>query len=367
MQKFSNREDRIQALERENAELRQKLVAIELMGTGDLKWSQSILDSIPNPLFIKNENHVYVLVNQAFSDFVKLPKSEFIGKTDFDFFPDEQSKIFWKKDSEVLKNGKTNWNEEVITVDNEKFELLTSKVLIRDKNSIPFVLGLVTDISNNKNQQVLLLKKKDEIEHQKQNIQILLKEVHHRVKNNLQIVSSLLNMQMSKFKDKDTQNAFLNCKNRILAMAEVHDVLCRAEKFTDINIEEYLGSLLENIRLSFKTVDKIKFNINVESLFLDIESVIPIGLLINEIVTNSVKHGYNAHDLLEIYINMSANDNCIVLEVGDNGIGLGIGFEEDYTKSLGMELIILFSEQLDAKLTRPNKEKGFHYKIVFDL
>ena len=111
-----------------------------------------------------------------------------IGKTDTDFFPEEEAEVFLRIDSEVLTNGEINWNEEKLTIDGVKHDLITSKTRITDGENNHYLLGLITDITNNKNQQILLVKQKDELENEKKNVQILLREVHHRVKNNMQVV-----------------------------------------------------------------------------------------------------------------------------------------------------------------------------------
>lgn len=363
---MGNHEDRIVELENENSTLKKELLALRNLEIVDLKWSEKIIDTLPNPLFIKDENHIYVQVNQAFADFSKAEKREMIGKTDHHFFPKNEAEIFWEKDSKVLADGITNWNEEEITIKNNKFILLTSKARVFDTTGAAYVLGVITDISENKRQEVQLREKKEKIEEQKRNIQILLKEVHHRVKNNLQIVSSLLNMQMTKFEEAEAKNAFLDCKNRIMAMAEIHDVLYREETLTEIDFGGYLSSLISNISVAFKSVDRIKFKINVHNIRLGIDTVIPLGLLVNEIVTNSVKHGIKKQKVLEIYIKIALKKDKVLLSVGDNGVGMSFTKIVD-SKGLGMELIGIFCEQLNAKYKLLEKKNGVHYKVSFKI
>lgn len=356
--------EKIRLLEKENAELKMQLIQNNLTHVKDEKWAQNIIDCLPNPLFIKDEHHRFFSLNKAFVQLINIKKEELIGKTDLDFFSEEQARIFMNVDKEVLANGRINWNEEQLTVDGITHALLTSKVRIEDGNNKKYILGLITDITDNKNQQVLLMKKKDEVEKQKERIQILLKEIHHRVKNNLQIVSSLLNIQMSQFDEHKVQDAFSNCKNRILAMASVHEILYQTDNFKDINFEEYLLSLVKNIKKSLRLTNDIKFNIDTITAFFNIEFTIPLGLIINEIITNSVKHGSIDESELEIYISMQSDKTAYSLEIGDNGLGI-----ENYNEvksSMGRELIDVFSQQLDAALTEVEKEKGLHYRIHFN-
>lgn len=364
-----NLQEKISSLEKENAELNRRIKSLESRETNTQTtlWLQTIIDSLPNPLFIKNADHSFVLVNNAFTDFVGFTKEELLGQKDSDFFLKEQVDIFMEMDTNVLETGRTNWNEEKITIQGKSFEILTSKALINDAKEIPHVLGLITDISGNKNQQILLLKKNEEIKQQKENIQILLKEVHHRVKNNLQIVISLLNLQMARLSDEVSIAAFLNSKNRILAMGRVHDLLSNSETNADINFHEYLSDLIENIRNSFKTTEKIKFDIRVPHFKFQIDIIIPLGLLINEIITNSVKHGVVKNDALKISIEIIALDNKFVLNISDNGTSIIKACTVFSKKKLGTELIELFCEQISALCEMNADSNGVSYRITFDL
>jgi len=345
--------DRIQLLEKENAELKSQLSQNKFQQIKDEKWAQNIIDCLPNPLFIKDENHCYVSLNRAFSELVNIKRQDLIGKSDIDFFSKAQSKIFIEVDKEVFATGKTNWNEEELTIGDVRHNLLTSKVRIEDGNKKKY-----------KNQQALLIKKKNEVEKQKKHIQTLLKEVHHRVKNNLQLVSSLLNLQMSQFDEANTKNAFTNCKNRILAMSNVHEILYQTEDFVDINFKDYITPLVKNLTTSLRLEDDILFNIDADRISLNLETTMLLGLIVNEIVTNSVKHGISYHYPLEIYIKMNVNYINYCLEIGDNGIGIKEKINEKKTH-LGLELIQLFAQQLDANLTQIEKKKGVHYLLKF--
>lgn len=356
-------ESKIKALEAENAELKRRLeIANNEISKGE-SWSQNIIDSIPNPLFIKNDKAQFVSANKALCRLVNLTVDELLGKTDFDFFSAEQAEIFYKIDSEVLANGKINWNEEELTIAGEKHDLLTSKVRIEDGQGKRYVLGIITDITDNKNQQVLLMKQKDELEREKENVQTLLKEVHHRVKNNLQVVSSLLNIQFERFKDRNVQDAFLDCKGRIVAMANVHEILYKTENFSSINFSDYISSLINNLKRSFRLEDIVEFKLKLVDVFLNVDTAIPLGLAINEIITNSIKHAEPRAESMSIYVNLNLDgDNC-ELEVGDDG--MGIDESKIDSQSLGLELIDLFCKQIEAKLERNDQAEGVHYKIKF--
>jgi PAS domain S-box-containing protein len=361
---LETKDEIIARLEQENLLLR---ASLETMNSGDtlnVDWLQKIFDSLPNPLFIKDENHCFVSLNQKFLEMLSLNSEDLFGKSDYDFFPKEQADIFWEKDSEVLKTGKSNFNEEKITTGSETRTLLTSKVRIKDVRNKSYVLGTITDITERKKEQILRENQFKEIEIQKEKIEVLLKEVHHRVKNNLQIVSSLLSLQKNRFEDEKVKDVFFDCQNRIFAIAKVHDVLYRDSGLLKVNFETYITSLLKNIDLAFNQKNKIKFTINVTGSGMVLDDVIPLGLVINELVTNSVKHAGRDNEELEIYIELSEEDGVFTLKLGDNGIGI-LTESAKGPNHIGVELIEIFCDQLEATLKIVDKELGLHYEMSF--
>ena len=119
---------KIQVLERENAQLKLEILQKSIRIEKDEKWSQSIIDSLPNPLFIKDDKHLWVACNNAFCDLINLSREEMFGKSDYDFFDKKQADVFWEKDSEVLITANINWNEEELTINGKTNKLLTSYI-----------------------------------------------------------------------------------------------------------------------------------------------------------------------------------------------------------------------------------------------
>ncbi len=355
--------DRIAHLEEENQALKRLLKTHNKPDKSDRSFAQIIIDSLPNPLFIKDEKHRYVLVNAAFETMMNANHSELIGKSDYDFLSDEQSEIFWRVDDEVLENGKTNWNEEDLTSKGKKHKLITSKVRIEHDNGQKYVLGLITDITENKNNQALLQKQNKEIEAQKENIQTLLQEVHHRVKNNMQIISSLLNLQMDQFEDTAVLEAFNNCRNRILSMANVHEILYRTKNFAEVNVNIYTKSLIENLKVSYNLNDEIKFKVDMLNLFISADRAISLGLIINEVITNSVKHACSDQKGIDIYVRLEKSDSLYMLKIGDNGPGVDSFPPEN--KGLGLDIIDVLTKQLEAVYAVSTDGPGLHYTFTF--
>lgn len=185
----------------------------------------------------------------------------------------------------------------------------------------------------------------------------LLKEIHHRVKNNLQIIHSMLNLQLPYLKDEQAIQLFKESRDRVYSMALIHEQLFQSESLARIDLGEYIPSLVDNLFLSYG-VDKrtIIPRINVEKITLAVDTVIPSALIINELISNSLKHAFPDSLLCadrkgEIRIDLyNITFNKFKLTVCDNGVGLPEGFEIQNCKSLGLKLVTVLVKQLKGTL-----------------
>lgn len=195
---------------------------------------------------------------------------------------------------------------------------------------------------------------------------LLLKEIHHRVKNNLQIIISLFNLQSSYITDANAQKALREGQNRIKSMALIHERFYQSEGLSKIDFDVYIERLADTILASYNTnSEKIKLEIDAEKISLDIDTAVPCGLIINELINNSVKHAFNESEKGLIYIKLfSLSDNECRLIIGDNGIGINEPFNFENTDTLGMQLIAALTEQIDGKLSIDHT-KGLQFTIDF--
>ncbi len=196
--------------------------------------------------------------------------------------------------------------------------------------------------------------------------ELLLHETHHRVKNNLQMISSLLNLQSKYVTDERVHEILQNGRNRVQSMAILHKNLYVGEDLNMVNIQNYFEGLVENILNSYnKTEGDIKLEIKAKNIIMDIESVVPIGLIVNELVTNALKHAFPATtiELPAISLIMVELDRDHVLIVKDNGIGIDETIENK-TESFGQRLISLFTNKLKATVTT-NTSHGTEISIIF--
>ena len=212
-------------------------------------------------------------------------------------------------------------------------------------------------------QSNLLKLKNKQIEINLKEKELLVKEVHHRVKNNFQIVSSLLELQSKGLEDKKAIELVNDGKVRIKSMALIHQKLYQNENGL-IDFEEYVFNLVNELATIYAPEKKIGVKIIVNNIFFDVDTAIPLGLIINELITNAYKHAFldNEGDL-KIEIRRETEED-FVLEVVDNGIGISNEDKIKDSKSIGLYLVNRLTKQLQGKLTFKN-ENGAHYKIVF--
>jgi PAS domain S-box-containing protein len=219
--------------------------------------------------------------------------------------------------------------------------------------------GISTDVTQSHEAEDKLFKSLREKE-------VLLKEIHHRVKNNLYVISSLLNLQSSYIEDEEVRNLFQDSQNRIQTMAVIHEQLYQSEDLSEIDFADYLEKLIANLFLSYNSQQSgIKPITNLEHCRLHIETATPAGLLINELVTNAFKHAFPSGKG-EIKINLKVDSNQqIHLSVTDNGRGLPPQLNWEESPSLGLRLVRLLSQQLDAEVQVKTNQKGTSFNIEF--
>lgn len=184
--------------------------------------------------------------------------------------------------------------------------------------------------------------------HQKE---VLLKEVHHRVKNNLQVISSILNLQRGYIQDEGTLNIVRECQDRIKSMAFIHENLYQSVDLAEINFPEYLQNLCNNLKYSYMTPDRnISLDFDFEDISLSLDSAIPCGLIVNELVSNCFKYAFKDSKRGDIKISLAKKNNKTILIVHDSGIGLPKDLNIETNDSLGLQLVLTLVDQIDGKI-----------------
>jgi PAS domain S-box-containing protein len=207
------------------------------------------------------------------------------------------------------------------------------------------VLSAIVDISDRK-------QKEQRIEEALEEKNILLAEIHHRVKNNLQIVHSLLDLQSARLTDQAAIEMLNDSKNRVSSMALIHQILYQSKDFAEIDFRSVLDSLVPTLTQSYRVSQtEIDVRLDAENVLLALNAAIPCGLIVNELISNALKHAFPAGRSGRIKISMKLGDGDIVeLRVEDNGVGIPAGIDFETTSTLGLQLVQLLTSQLKGTL-----------------
>ncbi len=320
------------------------------------KKFQAAFESAKDCIIIWDRDYNYIYANQSAIDHVGTTRDKVIGKNIRDglgHLPDFMH-LWMNRIDRVFENGEVAsfqdktmmqghylFSDSIITpIRNPDESIEAVCVVYRD---ITELADVGEQIKNNLEEKEVLLKEKE----------VLLEEIHHRVKNNMQVVSSLLGLQIGSIDDKKTQEALQDSQFRIQAMSFIHQTLYDSDNLSMINIKAYLlrllGMLSESIIID---PSKVKINVEVEEINLSVEQATPMGLIVSELVSNSMKYAFPDDGEGEITIKLQTDDQLgIELAVFDNGVGMRKDFSLHNTDSLGLGLVqILAERQLDGTI-----------------
>ena len=233
---------------------------------------------------------------------------------------------------------------------------------IYENETVVEVSGIAHNITEKKHVQQrmeLSLKEKE----------VLLREVHHRVKNNMQVISSILNLQSSYVSDEYALTLLKESQNRIKTMAYIHESLYQNKSFTSVNFSDYVYTLVNNIVQSYSaSSEKIKLELNIDKVTLSLDSSIPAGLIINELITNAIKHAFPGSKQGTIIFNLRCENNFVFLELKDNGVGFAPGIDFENSHSLGLQLVNTLIEQIEGQLKfKSKKDVGTEVLVTFRM
>ncbi|MEO5360152.1 MAG: PAS domain-containing protein [Nitrospirota bacterium] len=379
---------------RDIVSLNNNTMKIEKANVENIKTSSqlsTLIASVKDMISIKDTAGRFVLVNNAFSKFIGLDKQAIIGKTYEDFFPPQFAKKERESDNEVLQTLKAVHVEQVLsssegdvyieTIKNPIFietgEVFAGKVF---DGKVFGCVAVARDITERKlneqrlreiNEQLNVeIQRREQVEKtilsSLKEKEILLKEVHHRVKNNLQIISSLLYLQSISLKNVKPEEVLTESRNRIRSMALVHEKLYKSENISTIDFGQYIQELASDIMYSFGVSGgKITLDMKCQTIFLDVELSIPCGLIVNELVSNAVKYAFpgSAEGVVRISLNETAS-GALCLTIDDTGVGIPQDIDIFNTDSLGLKLVNNLVKQIKGTLELTTNG-GTEFKITF--
>jgi len=320
---------------------------------------RNLIETTPDMIWEIDKNGIFTYISPKSADILGYTPEEIVGKNMFSFINpiavDKIKKMF----TTHIKNFTKINTLEVPSYHRDGTEITLEIRSVRASDNSDNYDGFqgiardITETTKATNQLKTSIKEKD----------ILLQEIHHRVKNNMQIISSLLNLQITYLDDKEAVNLLKESQNRVRSMAIIHEKLYQSNDFTKINLTEYINSLVNGLFYSYSIKNHINSIINVDDVELNIETAIPVGLILNELVSNSLKHGFTT-DSGEVYIKLKTIDDNYEMIVGDNGIGFPKDIDFKNTESLGLQLVNNLVNQIDGEIEL-NINDGTEFKITF--
>ncbi|MBW4681612.1 MAG: PAS domain S-box protein [Microcoleus vaginatus WJT46-NPBG5] len=316
---------------------------------------RAVLDAVPGFVSWISSDLQYLGVNRHLAAAVNLSPEAFAGQ-ELGFF--ESGLAFGEFMRQFFAGSKLAANQVIdAQVNGSRRSYLIAAQKYQEGAAAVSVAIDITERQQAQEQLKVSLKEKE----------VLLKEIHHRVKNNLQIISSLLKLQSSYLKDIEAQTLFKDSYNRVRSMALIHEKLYRSSDLAKIDLADYIRNLLGNLFSSYGVSSQaIELKLKVDNISLDVDTAIPCGLIINELVSNSIKYaftpGLRGKICVEFYLK---RENEYILLISDNGVGLPSGFDLEQTDSLGLQLVFNLAEQLGGSINL-NTDNGTKFKIKFE-
>lgn len=254
----------------------------------------------------------------------------------------------------------------LISADGTEYHIADSAAPIRDREgNVSGVVLIFRDFTEEYKKNRQIKESEQKLKEALRQQEILVKEIHHRVKNNLNIVVSLLKLQRDEIDSVDkAKEAFDESMKRIYSMALIHESLYRRDKLSEVEMDTYISAMVDQIKYSFSSVSDIEYILDLDKIYLDITKAVPCGIIINELITNAAKHAFSHHAAKKIVISLKWKDEAIQLCVSDNGVGLPADFSLQKTSSLGMSLVNILIKQLEGTIS-VSSEGGAAFTLQF--
>lgn len=319
------------------------------------------IDRSSNPIYITDQDGYIQYANPAFEEEYGFSVSEVIGKTPRILKSDEQDNAFYESLWDTILSGQSAEGEiinrtkegDLVTV-----HYSTNPIIDKEGQHIGYIA-----IQDNITNRVEMEKRIRESLKEKS---VMLAEIHHRVKNNLAIVSGLLELETHESDDPQTIDFIRKSQTRIKSMAIVHEKLYKSDDLSNVNLRDYVEELAETIRINW--MDKssaIDFDLSIDDVDININQAIPVSLIIHELITNAIRHAFKVKQSGLIEVRIHEQSNRIVLKIADNGDNVPADFDLDYSQKIGLSLVQILTKQLNGTLTY-NISGGLTYQLTFE-
>jgi two-component sensor histidine kinase/PAS domain-containing protein len=334
--------------------------AEEALRISELRF-YSFMNNNPALAFIKDEDGRIVYINNTCERAWNTTLAACQGKLDHELWPEQAAGQLRVNDLAVLQSGKTSRViEEVPLGDGLLHHMLSFRFSFPDVTRGTMLGGVSVDVTEQMRTEKALATALAAKE-------VLLKEVHHRVKNNLQVISSLLNMQMEQLADSAMMPVFRESQQRVQAMAMIHERLYGQDRLEQLDFRDYVENLAGDLFCAFGIESSsIALRLDLEEVWLDLDQSVPCGLILNELLTNALKYAFPGGMHGEVCVELKRGaGHEITLRVADTGVGLPAGFDESKSDTLGLKIVHILTHKLRGTLRR-GTSSGTEFSLVFD-
>ena len=318
----------------------------------------AIFAAINEHVIYQQPDHTIIWANRAAAESIGMKPEELTGKKCYELWHQRTRPCDICPVAEARESGKP-CKKEVVTPDGRWWDI-SGYPMLDDQGRTIGMIEVTSEITERKKAELALKQSLREKE-------ILIREIHHRVKNNMQVISSILNLQSALLDDPRAKAAFKECQYRIKSMAMVHEKLYRAKDLSQIDFSEYLNTLARNIFLDQQVKpDQVQLHLDIDQINLDINKAVPLGLIINELITNAFKHAFRGGRKGNLWVRLKKiGERGVELTVKDDGVGFPKGLDWKKAESLGLVIINTLVEQIDGKIELI-PDGGTEFKITFE-
>ena len=328
-----------------------------------LIFQQALIDSIPYSIFTKDANGRFVGCNRAYEREFGISRDYIIGKTvlDLEYLPMSERERFHSEDMCVINEvSQRSYEMPIVYADgNTHITLYSVNGFVLADGKPGGLIGMLVDITERKQAeekiQNLLVEK-----------ELVLKEVHHRIKNNMNTINSLLIIQTDLVEDPAAVNALNDASARVQSMMVLYDKLYHSADFNEISVIEYLPSLIDEIVLNFPNSKTVKIEKSIDDIVLSTKILQPLGIIINELLTNIMKYAFIGRNDGLITVSASLKGNTFSLKIQDNGVGIPESVTFESSTGFGMQLVSMLINQINGTI-RIERGGGTGFIVEFEI
>lgn len=325
------------------------------------KYASTILETANVGISVIDEQGKIIRVNKAYANILGYHKEELVGTSILRLLPERKHSGISKIISDLTQDaGEYSGEWTLLDHENNEIPVLINSNALTTPSGTTFLVNSIADISKQKEYE-------QKLENSVKEKEVLLTEIHHRVKNNLAVVSSLMQLQAFETNSEEVKSKLSKSISRIETMASIHEILYKSESFSELQLGENLRELTINVIETFQVNTDIKFDFDIDPVTLSINQAVPCLLIVNEVLTNIIKHAYQQNDRGLINLQLKKQQETITLTITDDGRGLPEDFDDKPRNgSIGQELISSLATQLDADFEYQSPKQGAIFTLSFE-